>query len=279
MSASGPRLLTVDYEAWYHALALAPWLPEDMRGALPDRLERVTDELLGLFAEPGARATFFVLGEVAERHPRLVRAIAAAGHEIASHGHAHRPLWAETPASFRRDVARARALLEDVSGGPVVGYRAPNFSLGPKTAWAAEVLAETGHRYSSSRHPVLLRGRHGTEPRGVHRTSGLLEIPLPTLPAGLPFAGGAWARLLPAAWTRTALRFHRPRPRRPLVFYLHPWELDPDQPRLPQLPLRVRLRHYAGIRRLRRLLPRLLRRHGPWRAIRDVLPELEAAAR
>ncbi|GBD41285.1 Peptidoglycan deacetylase [bacterium HR39] len=276
MSADGPRLLTVDYEAWYHALALAPWLPEDMRGSLPDRLERVTEELLALFAEVGARATFFVLGEVARRRPRLVRAIAEAGHEIASHGHAHRPLWAETPASFRRDVARAKAVLEDVAGTPVVGYRAPNFSLGPGTAWAAEVLAGTGHRYSSSHHPVLLRGRGGGQPRHVHRRGGLLEIPLPTL-GGLPFAGGAWARLLPAAWMRTALRLHRPHVDRPLVLYLHPWELDPGQPRLPQLPLRVRLRHYAGIHRLHRLLPRLLRRHGPWRAIREVLPELEAA--
>jgi len=278
MSATGPCLLSVDFEAWYHALALAPWLPENLRGSLPDRLERVTDELLGLLADSGARATFFVLGEVAERHPRLVRAIATTGHEIASHGHAHRPLWAETPASFRRDVVRARAVLEDVTGRAVVGYRAPNFSLGPKTAWAAEVLAETGHRYSSSRHPVLLRGRRRGEPRRVHRVHGLLEIPLPTLPGGLPFAGGAWARLLPAGWTRTALAAFRPSPARPLVFYLHPWELDPDQPRLPQLPRHTRLRHYGGIHRLRQLLPALLRRHGPWQAICDVLPELEGAA-
>ncbi len=238
--------LTVDVEAFWHVHALAPWVPEGARVSWPLRLTQPLERLLLLLAEAGVRATFFVLGEVAARAPELVRAIVAAGHELACHGHAHRPLWRETPATFRADITRAKALLEDAAGVMVRGYRAPSFSLRPEHAWAMEVLGEVGFAYSSSRHAVPGRTRVGREPRRVVRIRGLLEIPVPTR-LGLPFAGGAWMRLWPEALWRRLVRGFRPRPERPLVAYLHPWELDPAQPRLPGLPWRTRLRHYGGL--------------------------------
>lgn len=262
---SGPHALTIDVEEHFHALALAPWYPPERWGGLESRVAASTGRLLDLLAEAGARATCFVLGWVAERQPALVRRIVAEGHELASHGYGHAPLWALDRAAFRADVVRAKCVLEDVAGVAVRGYRAPSFSLGPASPWALAVLAETGHRYSSSTHPVRLRGyASAAGARLAGRRDGVLEIPVSTLPAGplgnLPFAGGAWFRLLPERWSAWAWERAARAGEGPVVFYLHPWEIDPDQPRPPGLDLRTRLRHYGGLRRVEARLRRLFRR-------------------
>ena len=256
--------LTLDIEDYFHAHALAPWYPRERWPGLESRVAANTARLLDLLAESGARATCFVLGWVAERHPRLVRRVVAEGHELASHGYGHAPLGALDRAAFRADLERAKAILEDVSGVAVRGYRAPSFSLGPATPWAYAVLAETDHVFSSSVHPVRLSAyRSGAGPRRPHRVEGVLEIPVSTVPAGplgnLPFAGGAWFRLLPEWWVGRALVHVAARREGPGVFYLHPWELDPDQPRPPGLDPLTRLRHYGGLGRVESRLRRLLR--------------------
>lgn len=244
--------LTVDVEEHFHAHALARCYPPASWGRLDSRVAASTGRLLDLLAAAGARATCFVLGWVAERQPRLVRRIVAEGHELASHGYGHEALPALDRARFRTDLERAKGLLEDIAGVAVHGYRAPSFSLGPATPWAYAVLAETGHRYSSSTHPVSrARYRSAGAPRRAHWVEGVLEIPVSTLPAGpfgnLPFAGGAWFRLLPAAWSRWALVRAARAGETPVVFYLHPWEIDPDQPRPAGLDAATRLRHYGGL--------------------------------
>jgi polysaccharide deacetylase family protein (PEP-CTERM system associated) len=255
--------LTLDIEEYFHAHALARWYPPDRWNGLESRVTANTARLLDLLAEAGARATCFVLGWVAERQPDLVRRIVAAGHELASHGYGHAPLWALDRAAFRADLERAKAILEDAAGVVVRGYRAPSFSLGPATPWAYAVLAETGHAYSSSVHPVRLSAyQSASGPRLARRIEGVLELPVGTLPAGplgsLPFAGGAWFRLLPEGWTRLALARLERRGEGPVVFYLHPWELDPEQPRPRGLSLSTRLRHYVGMGRVEKKLRRLL---------------------
>ncbi len=269
---------TVDVEEHFHAHALGRWYPPERWAGLESRVATSTARLLDLLAEAGARATCFVLGWVAERQPALVRRIVAAGHELASHGYAHEPLWALDRVALRADLARAKAVLEDAAGVAVRGYRAPSFSLDPACAWAYAVLAETGHGYSSSVHPVRLSAyRSAVGPRRPRRIEGVLEVPVSTLPMGplgnLPFAGGAWFRLLPECWTRFALAGVARRGEGPAIFYLHPWELDPGQPRPPGLDLRTRLRHYGGLRgvegRLRRLLQQV-----PWDRLDRLLPAL-----
>jgi polysaccharide deacetylase family protein (PEP-CTERM system associated) len=225
----------------------------------PRRVEANTDRLLALFAEAGAAATFFTLGWVAERHGPLIRRIVAGGHELASHGHWHQRVDGQTEHAFAEDVARARAVLEDAGGVAVSGYRAPTFSIGARTPWAHEVLARTGHRYSSSTYPV----RHDlygdpSAPRAPFRTaSGVWELPMTTWRAAgrnLPCSGGGYFRLLPYAAFRFLLRRSGPRG----IFYTHPWELDADQPRIAAAPL-SRFRHYTNLHRTEARLSRLLR--------------------
>lgn len=267
---------TIDVEEYFHAHALGRWYPRERWDGLESRVAASTARLLDLLAEAGAQATCFVLGWVAERQPALVRRIVADGHELASHGYAHAPLWALDRAAFRADLVRAKAILEDAAGIAVRGYRAPSFSLDPACARAYAVLAETGHAYSSSVHPVRFSAyRSAAGPRRPRRIEGVLEVPVSTLllaPFGnLPFAGGAWFRLLPERWTRFALAAVARRGEGPAVFYLHPWELDPDQPRPPGLDRRTRLRHYGGLRRVEGRLRRLLRQ-ARWDRLDRVLP-------
>lgn len=265
-SALCVNALSVDLEDYFHAEALAPVTPREAWDRLAPRCARATDELLAMFAQAGARATFFVLGWVARRDPALVRRIAAAGHEVASHGMEHARVDRLDPARFRADVAASRALLEDIAGMRVAGYRAPCFSIGAGQFWAYPILAEEGYAYSSSVYPV----RHDAyglpgAPRAPFRpreAPGLVELVLPTLAlAGrdLPAGGGGFFRLLPYAASRWAIARVNRAERRPCIFYMHPWEIDPGQPRLGGLKARSRLRHYLNLGRTAARLRWLLR--------------------
>ncbi|MDX6749966.1 DUF3473 domain-containing protein [Geminicoccaceae bacterium 1502E] len=256
-----PHALTIDVEDWFQVWALSRHVPRASWDSRERRVAANTHRLLDLLGETGARATFFTLGWVAGREPALVRRIVAEGHELASHGWDHRLVYEQGEQEFRADVRRTRLLLEDIGGTAVEGYRAASFSIGAASPWAHRVLREEGYRYSSSSHPV--RNDHygaGRVPREAHVVDGLPEIPVSTLRLmgkSLPFAGGGYFRLLPHVWSRWAFA-RTARKEAPVVFYLHPWEIDPDQPRLPGLKLKTRLRHYGGLAsflpRLRRLL-------------------------
>jgi polysaccharide deacetylase family protein (PEP-CTERM system associated) len=254
------HLFTVDVEEHYQVLALEPYVPREGWDRRPSRVGRSVDVLLELLAERGATGTFFTLGAVAARTPEVVRRIAAGGHEVASHGWSHTRVPLLTPAEFRDEVARSRDLLSDLTGQPVLGYRAPNFSIVEGQEWAFEILAEEGYRYDASVFP----GRAGAIGRpGLQKmacTAGvLLEVAMTPATIGglrIPAAGGAWFRLLPYALTARALR-QASAAGSPGVFYIHPWEVDPDQPRL-RVNARTRIRHYGGLARTEARLTRLL---------------------
>ncbi len=257
---------TVDVEDYFHVSAFERHVrPEDWE-RWPQRVVGNTARLLDLLAEAGVQGTFFVLGWVAERYPDLVRRIVDAGHEVASHGYGHRRVSTMDRQAFREDVRRAKAVLEDAAGMAVWGYRAPSYSIGPDSLWAFEVLQEVGHRYSSSIYPIRhdLYGwpdgpRFPWRPLGE---GGLLEIPITTLEwrgLRLPCGGGGWFRLFPYVLYRGVLRRVNRHDRRPAVFYCHPWELDPDQPRPLGLDARTRFRHYLNLERTEGRLRRLLR--------------------
>jgi polysaccharide deacetylase family protein (PEP-CTERM system associated) len=252
--------LTIDFEDWYQGLEIPP----ERWDGYQDRIERSGRLLLEVLAESAVRATFFVLGPVAERHPDLIREIAAAGHELGTHGYSHTLVYRLSPESFREELRRSIGVLEDLTGGPVLGHRAPFFSITRESLWALGVLAECGIRYDSSVFPVV-NYRYGIPdaPRWPYEVQSggkpLLEFPVSTyrlLGRNIPVAGGAYFRIYPYALTRWAFRSIN-RQGRAAVFYLHPWELDPDHPRVP-LPRWVALTHYFNLRatkpRLRRLL-------------------------
>jgi len=254
--------LSFDVEDYFHVHALSQQVDRSEWEAQPQRLGEAMATLLRLLAEHDVHATFFVLGWVAERDRRLIRDLVAAGHELASHGLQHVRVSAQTPERFRRDVIETKALLEDIGGVEVLGYRAANFSITPEVDWAYEILGETGHRYSSSLYPI--RHDHYGQPdapRFCHRRNAqVLEIPVSTVRfAGRnwPCGGGGYFRLLPYRLSRQALRSVQRKEREPCVFYLHPWELDPGQPRIAKLPLKSRLRHYTNLSRTAERLRRL----------------------
>ncbi len=256
--------MSVDVEDYFQVQAFAGVVkPSDWDG-FASRVEANTDRILDQFARAGAKATFFTLGWVAERHPALIRRIVAAGHELASHGHGHQPVHAIGAAAFRADIARARAVLEDAGGVAVAGYRAPTFSMGSRTPWAYAALEETGHRYSSSIFPIRhdLYGEPDA-PRFAFRPPGttIVELPMTTVRlAGrnLPSAGGGWFRLLPYPLFRRFLRRVNAADRSPGIFYFHPWEVDPGQPRIAGIGRRARFRHYLNLDAMSGRLDRLL---------------------
>lgn len=252
--------LTIDFEDWYQGLEI----PHTQWDGFEDRIVPVGRRLLALFAEAGVTATFFILGKVAERHPEIVREIAAAGHEIGTHGYSHTLIYQLTPEKFREELALSVRLLEDISGQPVRGHRAPFFSITRQSLWALDILGELGIRYDSSVFPVR-NYRYGIPdaPRWPYEvetpSGGLQEFPITTWQKwgrNLPVAGGAYFRIYPYALTRTAFRALN-REGKAAVFYLHPWEIDPQHPRIP-LPRRIALTHYFNLQategRLRQLL-------------------------
>jgi polysaccharide deacetylase family protein (PEP-CTERM system associated) len=256
--------MSVDVEDYYHVWALQAAFPRESWPRLSRRVGRNTDRLLDVFEAAGVSATFFVLGCVARDNPDLVRRIARRGHEVASHGFAHHKVGELSPDAFLADVRETRQRLADLSGQAVRGYRAPSFSVNERTPWAYGCLAEAGYGYSSSLHPIAHDHYGGvTAPRAPHRVPGLplVEIPVATvsrLGRRVSCAGGGHFRLLPYAWT--AANLHRLNGEgQPGGFYLHPWEIDPGQPRARDVPLRGRLRHYTGLRACEGKLLRLLR--------------------
>lgn len=264
---AGPirNAMSVDVEDYFQVSAFAPHIRREDWDSLPCRVERNVDVILGLLDEAGARATFFTLGWIAERHPQVVRRIVDNGHELASHGYGHQRASDLAPAAFRADVIRAKRLLEDTGGVAVRGYRAPSFSISGSNWWAVAELEEAGYDYSSSIYPVR-HDHYGMPdaPRFPHRpngASGILELPPTTLPVfgrNLPAAGGGWFRLLPYGASRWMLRRVNVQEQAPCLFYFHPWEVDPGQPRQAGLPVRTRFRHYVNLRRMEGRLRRLL---------------------
>ncbi len=261
--------MTVDVEDYFQVSALSGRVSRADWDGMECRVERNTDAVLTMFSDYGVRATFFTLGWVAERHPALIRRIVDAGHELASHGMEHVRVNAQTPEQFRGDIKRARRLLEDTGGCPVIGYRAASFSINQNTPWAFRILAGAGYRYSSSIYPIR-HDHYGMPeaPRFAHdRSDGegdgaaLLEIPITTVVVAgrtIPAGGGGYFRLLPGAASRWALRRVHTKDRQNCVFYFHPWEIDPGQPRVHGLTLRTQFRHYTNLQRMERKLRRLL---------------------
>lgn len=251
--------LTIDVEDYFQVSAFASHIARDSWDSLPCRIERNVDVILSLLDEHGARATYFVLGWVAERYPQLVQRIAAQGHEIASHGYAHERATAQSCSEFREDVTRAKRVLEDIAGTAVRGYRAPSFSIGRDNLWALACLREAGYVYSSSVYPI--RHDHYGMPEAPRfafypeNGDGLLELPVTTVRLfnrNLPAGGGGYFRLLPYTVSRWCLRHVNAVDGRPCIFYFHPWEIDPGQPRQRGIGLKTRFRHYLNLSAMER---------------------------
>lgn len=259
-----PHHFSVDVEEYFQVAALEAVVPRAQWSSYESRVARSVDVLLELLERHDALGTFFVLGWVAERDPGLVRRIAAAGHEIASHGWDHRRVSEQDPGAFRSSVRRTRRFLEDLTGATVLGFRAPSFSIVRGCEWALDVLIEEGYRYDSSLFPIRRPGYgYANGARDLHwieRPGGrLAEAPPATIclwGMRVPAGGGAYFRLLPYALVRSALR-EAERRGEPSTFYIHPWELDPGQPRL-RVPMATRIRHYGGLAGTRSRLERLL---------------------
>lgn len=257
--------LSVDIEDWFQVGAFETVIARDDWDGLPHRVERNSDAVLALFERAGVKGTFFTLGWVAERYPALIRRIADAGHEIASHGWDHRRVFTMQPEEFRADLKRARAALEVAAGQRVTGYRAPSFSIDARTPWAHEILAEEGYRYSSSVAPVV-HDHYGwpEAPRFAFEPlpdSKLIELPVTTARLGgriIAAGGGGFFRLLPYRFSHWAIGQVNGQEQRPAVFYFHPWEIDPEQPRVENAPIRSKVRHYSRLSAMEGKLEKLL---------------------
>lgn len=273
--------LSVDVEDWFQVGAFENVIARDNWDGLTDRVERNCDVILEMFAEADVKATFFTLGWVAKRHPQLMQRIAAAGHELASHGWDHARVFTLGAERFAADLERSRKTIEDAGGAAVTGYRAPSFSIDSRTPWAYEVMAEQGYAYSSSVAPIA-HDHYGWReaPRFAFKPlpgSDLIEIPVTTAEfAGrrLAAGGGGFFRVLPYAFSRWAIRQVNRRDRRPAVFYFHPWEIDPGQPRVANAPLKSRLRHYSRLEQMSGKLRQLIGEFS-WGRM-DVLAQREA---
>ena len=257
--------MTVDVEDYFQVQAFADCIDRKDWDAFPARVDRNTDIILDQFAAADVKATFFTLGWVAARFPALIRRIVADGHELASHGWDHTRVDRQDPETFRGDIRRTKALLEDVGGVAVNGYRAATFSIGARNLWAFPIMRQEGYVYSSSINPI----RHDLygmpdAPRVPFRpdADGVIEIPMTTvrlLGRNWPCSGGGYFRLLPSALYRAGLTRVNERDGQPGIFYFHPWEIDPGQPRIPNAGWKSRLRHYTNLSRMKGELDSLLR--------------------
>ena len=255
--------LTIDVEDYFQVSAFAPYIERAQWEARECRVERNVERILALLQERNACATFFTLGWIAERYPALVRRIVAAGHELASHGYGHERVSDLSEAQFFQDIHRAKALLEDIAGVPVQGYRAPSFSIGQGNLWALDTLQRAGYRYSSSIYPIR-HDHYGMPdaPRFAHQIrDGLMEVPPTTLRLygrNFPASGGGYFRFFPYRVSRWMLRQVHRQDQAPAVFYFHPWEIDVEQPHVPGIGFKTRFRHYVNIGRMEQRLGRLL---------------------
>jgi polysaccharide deacetylase family protein (PEP-CTERM system associated) len=277
--------LSVDVEDYFHVSGFEDVVARSQWDGFDSRVSANTERLLEIFDEYRVRATFFVLGWVADRFPLLIRRIAGFGHEIASHGYAHHLVYRQTCEAFREDVKRAKAVLESQAQAPVLGYRAPSYSITRDSLWALDVLIDEGFTYDSSVFPIY-HDRYGIpdaprHPFLIARTGGsIVELPASTLRLGsfnLPVSGGGYFRIAPYAWTRWAIGRINSREKLAAIFYLHPWEIDPGQPKLPASFL-ARVRHYRNLDKTEPRLRDLLRRFkfGPLRAVlEDARPLLD----
>lgn len=263
MDARITNAFTCDVEDYFQVSALAPHFPRSGWDSVPCRVERNVDRILELLDGHGARGTFFTLGWLAERYPAMVRRISDAGHEVASHGYAHQRASDLSPHEFGADIRLAKAILEDITGREVTGYRAPSFSIGESNLWAHDCIAEAGYRYSSSVYPVK-HDHYGIPdaPRFPWRLdNGLLEVPVTTLNLlgrNWPAGGGGFFRLLPYPISRWQIARVNAGDQRPAIFYFHPWEIDPEQPRVTDATVKTRFRHYINLRHTEARLDRLL---------------------
>lgn len=255
--------LTIDVEDYFQVSAFNDHIARSDWDALPCRVEGNIDRILELLESNNAHATFFTLGWIAERYPALVKRISTAGHEIASHGFGHQRANEQGPDAFLADIKLAKAVLEDIAGHEIQGYRAPSFSVGRGNEWAFDCVREAGYRYSSSIYPIR-HDHYGVPdaPRFAHEVRpGLLEVPVATirmLEKNLPAGGGGYFRLLPYAISRWSIRRINTVDRKPAMFYFHPWELDPEQPRINGVSAKTRFRHYVNLHRMRPRIARLL---------------------
>ena len=254
MNAPVRNAMTIDVEDYFQVSAFAPHIARDSWPERECRVEANIERILGILDAGGAKATFFTLGWIAERYPQMVKRIVAGGHELASHGYGHLRASDQSRAEFMDDVVRSKAILQDLGGQEVKGYRAPSFSIGPANLWALDVLQEAGYRYSSSIYPIA-HDHYGMPdaPRFAFRpngSEGLLEVPITTVRLGqrnLPAGGGGYFRLLPYALSRRMMRRVNREDGQPAIFYFHPWELDPGQPRPAGIGLKTRFRHYVNL--------------------------------
>ena len=255
--------LTIDVEDYFHVSALAPYIPRSEWDSRECRIERNVERILHLLDDYGAHATFFTLGWIGERYPQLVRQIVDNGHELASHGFAHRRATEQSPEAFFSDIQLAKIVLEDICDVEVRGYRAPSFSIGEANVWAFECIERAGYHYSSSIYPIR-HDHYGApdSPRFTHDVrAGLREMPVTTmrlLGRNWPAGGGGYFRLLPYTVSRWLLRRVNHVDQQPAIFYFHPWELDAAQPRIPGIDRKTRFRHYLNLHRMERRMRQLL---------------------
>jgi len=258
--------MTIDVEDYFQVSAFAPHIPREAWTTIPCRVESNIDRILALLNEEGTKATFFTLGWIAERYPAMVRRIVTEGHELASHGWAHYRVTDQKPDEFREDISRSKALLEDIGGQAVLGYRAPSFSIGRHNQWALNVLEEAGYRYSSSIYPIQ-HDHYGMPdaPRFAYHPcsdKGLLELPITTMRLfrrNLPAGGGGYFRLWPYPISRWFLQRLNRLERRSAIFYFHPWEIDHEQPRQTGISMKTRFRHYYNLHRMEARIAALTR--------------------
>jgi polysaccharide deacetylase family protein (PEP-CTERM system associated) len=274
--------LSVDVEDWFQVGAFENTIDRADWDGLNRRVEANTDACLAMFANAGIKATFFTLGWVAHRHPRLIRRIVEQGHELASHGWDHARVFTLTPEQFRDDLAKTRACLEDAGGAAVTGYRAPSFSIDKRTPWAHPILAEAGYTYSSSVAPVV-HDHYGwpEAPRFAFAPvsgSDFLELPVTTARLGgrtLAAGGGGFFRLLPYQFSRWAVRQVNAEAQSAII-YFHPWEIDPGQPRVANAPLRSKLRHYTNLGVMAPKLERLIGDFA-WGRVDEIVRDMQVA--
>ncbi|WP_295991410.1 XrtA system polysaccharide deacetylase [Rugamonas sp.] len=249
--------MTIDVEDYFQVSAFAPHIARDSWPQRECRVEANIERILGILEQGRIHATFFTLGWIAERYPAMVRRIVAGGHELASHGYGHLRVTEQSRPEFTDDITRSKAILEDLGGQAVLGFRAPSFSIGQSNLWALEALREAGYRYSSSIYPIK-HDHYGMPdaPRFAfypHGDGGLLEVPITTvrlMRRNLPAGGGGYFRLLPYALSRSMIRRVNRDDGQPAIFYFHPWEIDPGQPRPQGIGMKTRFRHYVNLERM-----------------------------